>query len=107
MRLLRCTPVDLVVTDIVMPIMDGFELIRAVRQHHPGTRIIAVSGMPPLGSITLVEAARRLGADDAIAKPFKASELRHIVLGCLDSVAKGGFGMKESARQALVVGATA
>jgi len=91
--------VDLVVTDIVMPKLDGFELIRAVHQHHPGTKIVAVSGMPPLGAMTLVEAARRLGADDAIAKPFKASELRHIVLCCLDSVGtgllSGGYGEQE------------
>ena len=96
LRLLACRAVDLVVTDILMPKLDGFELIREVRQHHPRTKVVAISGMPPLGSMTMVEAARRLGADDAISKPFGPSELLKIVLCCLTSDRSRGIAMTQS-----------
>jgi CheY-like chemotaxis protein len=38
--------VDLLITDIQMPRMDGFELARHVQEHNPSTRVMFVSGYP-------------------------------------------------------------
>jgi len=39
-------PVDVLVTDIVMPVMGGAELIRQVRQRQPGMPVVLISGWP-------------------------------------------------------------
>ena len=61
------TPVDLVITDLVMPAMSGRELVEQIRQHSPATRIICTSGyVGPAGQ-----------EDDGayLQKPFTSQEL--------------------------------
>src|ERR1700722_17671919 len=53
---------DLVITDIVMPRMEGIETVRALRRLEPGVRIIAMSGRGSDGGFYL-KAAIALGAD--------------------------------------------
>jgi CheY-like chemotaxis protein len=68
--------VRLLVTDIVMPEMEGIELIRETRRRCPGVRIIAMTGgAPGSGFATYLEMARSLGADDALTKPFAGAEI--------------------------------
>jgi CheY-like chemotaxis protein len=63
--------VDVILTDLYMPKMDGLMLVRAVRMGPtPGPRIIAVSGSPNLGKDAALEAARVLGADAILLKPL-------------------------------------
>jgi CheY-like chemotaxis protein len=73
LRKLSCARFDLLVTDIVMPEMDGIELIGEVRRRYPEIRIIAMSGggerFPTLDGLTI---ARRLGAGASLNKPFLA-----------------------------------
>jgi two-component system chemotaxis sensor kinase CheA len=59
--------VDIVVTDVDMPDMDGFELAAALRQHPPtaATPIIALSAMV---SVDAIERGRRVGFHDFVAK---------------------------------------
>ena len=68
--LLDNNPVDLVVTDIVMPITDGIETIRDVKRRFPDIKIIAASGYN-----FYLEMAGKLGADRIIEKPFNAEKL--------------------------------
>jgi CheY-like chemotaxis protein len=76
LRKLSCARFDLLVTDIVMPEMDGIELIGEVRRHYPEIRIIAMSGggerFPTNDGLAI---ARRLGAGAALNKPFSVDQL--------------------------------
>lgn len=67
--------VDAVVADIIMPGMDGIELIGKIRRNHPKVRVIAVSGAHKTSSIDYLKMASRLGADSVLAKPIAAADL--------------------------------
>jgi len=62
---------DLVLTDIKMPGMDGFELLRIIKSTRPEAGVILMTGY---GSIETAVDAMKIGADDYITKPinFKA-----------------------------------
>ena len=77
--------VSLVITDILMPGMDGIDVIHAIRQRNPGLKVIAISGgngnsrgMP---SLTM---ASQIGADRVLKKPFGARDLIDMVRDLLD-----------------------
>jgi len=72
LALLQEQEVDIVVTDIRMPKMDGFEVLRAVRQTSPQTEVIMVTGF---GDIDGAVQAMREGAFDFFTKPLKMREL--------------------------------
>ncbi len=65
-------PVDLVITDLVMPDQEGIELIREIRGRYPEVKIIAVSGA--FGG-QFLKTAEYLGADATLAKPFQPEAL--------------------------------
>lgn len=70
------TPFDLIVTDIIMPEMDGIQAILEIQTLQPDARIIAISG----GSARLekaqgLETAHRLGAVAILEKPFEVDAL--------------------------------
>jgi serine phosphatase RsbU (regulator of sigma subunit) len=72
--ILRENPgIDLVVTDIAMPELDGIGLLRWGREHIPGTVWIILSGLDTFD--TAVEAIR-LGAFDFLAKPPRVEEIK-------------------------------
>jgi YesN/AraC family two-component response regulator len=79
MRVMRLEQPDMVITDILMPEQDGFGIIRSMRQEFPAVKIIAISGGGTVGSLDLLETARRLGADASLAKPIEAERLFEIV----------------------------
>jgi CheY-like chemotaxis protein len=61
---------DLVVTDILMPEMDGIDVIRALRQRGTTPLILAISGGASALHGDLLKAALNLGAQGALLKPF-------------------------------------
>lgn len=76
-RLLTGPTFDLVITDIVMPEADGFELIAAVKQQQPRARILAISGGGKyLQGADCLKMARGLGAHGIVNKPFDWEKLR-------------------------------
>ena len=72
-------PVDLVVTDILMPDMDGIELIQALRISHPALPIIAVSSGGERHSPYIFTTARLMGADCVLHKPVCRIALSTII----------------------------
>lgn len=68
---------DLVITDIKMRGPDGIEVMTFVKENHPSTKVVVITGF------ATVETARQVlkgGAVDFIPKPFKISQLRELVL---------------------------
>lgn len=70
----RARPPDLVITDIFMPKMEGFETIRAMRKVVPDMKIIAISGGSPNGAQDILALASKHGADGTFAKPIERQE---------------------------------
>jgi DNA-binding response OmpR family regulator len=66
---------DLVVTDIVMPEMEGIGAILQIRRKPKPPKIIAISGAGPGGRQNYLSWAKHLGADEVLAKPFRMSQL--------------------------------
>lgn len=65
----------LVITDLIMPKMEGIETIQRLRQAKPDAKIIAMSAKGKL----YLGAAQKLGADAALSKPFQPAELLAVV----------------------------
>lgn len=64
---------DLMTLDIVMPKMDGVEVLRQVREEDPQAKIVMVSAVDQKGKLT---ECIRLGAIDFIVKPFDKTRLK-------------------------------
>ena len=73
-------PVDLLVTDVVMPVMSGTDLAARVTDRSPATRVLFVSGFVPAGSPSLRGAP-------LVAKPLHRAELLDAVHTALDGAA--------------------
>jgi signal transduction histidine kinase len=76
-------PPDLIVSDIMMPILDGFELLKALRADEHTRTIPVVLLSARAGEESRVEGIQA-GADDYLIKPFSARELLARVSGRLD-----------------------
>ena len=68
-------PFDLVITDVLMPRMDGAETIAALRRLKPGLKVIATYGGGRIAGTTPVATAQRLEADRLLPKPFTVEEI--------------------------------
>lgn len=75
LRIQSETPADLVLTDLIMPEMEGIQTIIELTRQYPGIKIIAISGGGRIGSEQYLQMATRLGAQKGFGKPFKTSEL--------------------------------
>jgi len=69
----------LVITDILMPDQDGIETILDMRRRDAGAKIIAMSGGEAVRQDLYLDAARKLGADEVVRKPFRADEIVALV----------------------------
>ncbi len=71
--IMQTSKVDLVVADIVMPNVDGLELITEIRRTDQTTKILAISGEAGWMPGGYLRAAGAFGADHALKKPFSTS----------------------------------
>lgn len=80
---LRRCHADVVITDIIMPKINGVEGIESIRQEFPAVRIIAISGGGNFGiyqphaitTAAYLAAAERAGAHLVLTKPFESTDL--------------------------------
>jgi CheY-like chemotaxis protein len=63
------------ITDLYMPEADGFELINAIKNEFPATKIIVISAGGSRRSADILTSARLVGADAVLRKPFKVAAL--------------------------------
>lgn len=89
LSILSKQPVDLVITDIFMPDMDGLELIKKIHIASSKIAIIAMSGKPAQYSKPYLGAASQFGAALVIPKPLDIDELTNAV----DTVLKNSITM--------------
>lgn len=66
---------DIVLTDVIMPDVDGIELLLSLRSINPEIRVIVMSGGNSGYADTYLHMANKLGANVILNKPFDLSEL--------------------------------
>lgn len=68
--------VDIIITDVKMPELDGFGLLKIVKNEYPEISVIMMTGY---GDTYTVKDALLLGADEYITKPFRSPEISLVV----------------------------
>ncbi|MBI1387919.1 MAG: PAS domain S-box protein [bacterium] len=83
MRMLRQheSTIDLLMTDVVMPVMNGVDLARRIREQRPGVKVVFISGYTDY-HLELFNAAGDLGP--LLIKPFSPSKLYRAIRKALD-----------------------
>ena len=66
----QASPADVIITDIIMPEMEGVETIIQLRREYPQVPIIAISGGGRVGNKEYLELARKFGARHVFGKPL-------------------------------------
>lgn len=84
LQMLEDGPIDLVVSDILMPNMDGIELLRACGRTRPDVKIIALSSGGSVGYDLLSGASQGFGAFAMLAKPVDLNALLETVGSALN-----------------------
>ncbi len=76
LAVLARAPVQVVVTDLVMPKLDGLSLLRRVAADYPDVPVIVITAH---GTVDSAVAALKAGAFDFITKPFEQDELKKVI----------------------------
>src|SRR5678815_4808704 len=84
LSVIQADGVDVVISDVKMPDMDGIEMLRGVRETQPDLGVVL---MTAFASVETAREAFKLGADDFIQKPFDVEELKLIVKKTLEKQA--------------------
>jgi len=72
---------DIVILDIMMPELDGLEVLQRVKESHPELDVIMITG---LAQIDVAVRAMKFGAFDYLPKPFEPDELKRVVERALE-----------------------
>ena len=87
LQILEKGPIDVVVTDIRMPDINGLDLLSKIREQYPSTKVII---MTAFGSPEVQSEATKRGSYYYIEKPFEISDIRTLILKGLEEK-RGGF----------------
>lgn len=79
--ILAAQPIDLVLTDLQMPLMGGMELLQHIRQNHPDVDTIILTAH---ATVETARQALKLGALDYLPKPVETENLERTVRTCLE-----------------------
>jgi putative nucleotidyltransferase with HDIG domain len=80
LKMMREEPVDLVLADMTMPGMDGMQFLANVKEMHPDTDVIVLTGY---GTIEDAVEAMRRGAADFLPRPYRPRELTRLTASVL------------------------
>ncbi len=83
LTLIRNSSVDLLISDIKMPHMDGLELLTHVRSEYPAIHCILLTAY---GEFEYAKKAIELGVENYLLKPFKQNELESTIEKALDNI---------------------
>ena len=75
LEILDREPIDLIITDIIMPDKEGIETIIEIKKKLPQAKIIAMSGGGQLDANSYLSIAKKLGVKATITKPFDPVQL--------------------------------
>jgi len=75
LKLYREEPVDLIITDLIMPEKEGIETIIELRQDFPEVKIIAISGGGRIGTKDYLNMAKIFGVQRTFTKPVAREQL--------------------------------
>jgi DNA-binding response OmpR family regulator len=78
---LQVEPFDLVITDVVMPQVDGFQVMEYLKDHCPDVVVVAMTAY--VSTESAIEALRR-GAYDYLAKPFDVDLMQFVIKRALE-----------------------
>ncbi|HKU25595.1 MAG TPA: sigma-54 dependent transcriptional regulator, partial [Candidatus Sulfotelmatobacter sp.] len=81
LKLLRDNSIDLVVTDLKLPGMNGLEFLQAVKRQNAALPVVV---MTAFGSVETAVEAMKAGASDYVLKPFSLAEMRMVIHKELD-----------------------
>ncbi len=84
LKTLREQPIDVVITDIIMPEKEGLETIKELRHEFPDVKIIAISGGGRIGPRSYLSIAKAFGAQRTFEKPFSHDEMKQAIHELLD-----------------------
>ncbi len=76
-KLFKTLEPEMVLMDIIMPMMDGIQSLRTLLKIDPTAKVVMVTSMGGVGS--KVQEALRLGARSIISKPFEADKIRFVL----------------------------
>lgn len=79
LRELAARPYDAVIIDMLMPGMDGVELLNELRHRHSSLRLIAMSGGGRIPKESYLQIAHMSGAHALLAKPFNREQLEQVL----------------------------
>jgi two-component system response regulator YesN len=77
--------VDILLTDIMMPVMDGLQLISKVKEFNPDIKCIILSGYQ---EFNYVKKGMELGIENYLLKPVNEQELHFTLLNCIEKLEK-------------------
>src|SRR6202166_2647283 len=80
-KLLRENPIDLVLTDLKLPGMNGLEFLQTIKRQNAALPVVV---MTAFGSVETAVEAMKAGASDYVLKPFSLSEMRMVIRKELD-----------------------
>jgi DNA-binding NtrC family response regulator len=81
LKLLRDNPIDLVVTDLKLPGMNGLEFLQTIKRQNAALPVVV---MTAFGSVETAVEAMKAGASDYVLKPFSLTEMRMVIHKELD-----------------------
>jgi CheY-like chemotaxis protein len=75
LKLFQRIKADLIITGLVMPEMEGFELLMNFKKQSPRAKIMVMSGGVRVKTVDFLEIAKRLDASSVLAKPLSTDAL--------------------------------